>query len=80
MITSMCMPSLRTTYETYRSRGPLTPPWVPTPPETSIFLFYCLYTSMVTKNKFFTFPDRLTGLWFPVYNLNLLYVLNSLIV
>ena len=26
----------------------------------SLFLFYSLYTSMVTKNKFFTFPARLT--------------------
>ena len=38
-------------------------PWVPPPPETrqtSIFLFYSLYASMVTRNKFFTFPARLT--------------------
>ena len=59
------MPSLRTIYETRRSRGPQTPPWVPTPPETrqtSIFLFSSLYTSMMTKNKLFTFPARLTPL------------------
>ena len=41
---------------------------VPPPPETrqtSIFLSYSLYTSMVTKNKFFSFPARLTspGSW-----------------
>ena len=40
------------------------PPCVPPPPETrqtSIFLSYSLYTSMVTKNKFFNFPARLTS-------------------
>ena len=34
----------------------------PPPPETqqtSIFLFSSLYASMLTKNKFFTFPARL---------------------
>ena len=43
--------------------GAQNPPWVPPPPETrqtSIFLFFSLYTSMVTKNKFFSFPARLT--------------------
>ena len=39
------------------------PPMGPLPPETlqtSIFLFSSLYTSIVTKNKFFTFPAKLT--------------------
>ena len=39
------------------------PPMGPPPPETRetlIFLFYSLYTSMVTKNKFFTFLARLS--------------------
>ena len=61
--TSMCIPSLRSIHETSRFRP--NPPWVPPPPEnrqTSIFLFYSLYTSSVTKNKFFTFPARLTPL------------------
>ena len=44
------------------------PPRVPPPPETrqtSIFLFSSLYTSMVTKNKFFTFLARWLP-WLPV--------------
>ena len=60
--TSMCIPSLKTIYETCRSPNPL---WVPPPPETrqisiSIFLFSSLHILMMTKNKFFTFPARLT--------------------
>ena len=58
----MCMPNLRTIYETCRSRGPLKQPWFSLLSETrqtSIFLFYSLYTAILTKNKFRTFPARL---------------------
>ena len=64
----MCMASLKTIYETSKlfmksiyETPP--PPLVSPPPEsrqTLIFVFSSLYTSMVTKNKFFTFPARLT--------------------
>ena len=66
--TFMCMPSLRTIYENWRFQGP-PPPWISPPSETretSIFLFFSLYTAMVTKNKFFIFPARLTPPWLPV--------------
>ena len=54
------MPSLKTIYETCRSRGPPTPHGFPHHPKPIRLLFSSLYTSMVTKNKFFSFPARLT--------------------
>ena len=40
-------------------KPPMDPPPLKTR-QTSILLFSNLYTSMVTKNKFFAFPARLT--------------------
>ena len=63
--TSMCIPSLRTIYETCCFWKPLTPHWSPhhpRPDRLHFFLFYSLvklYASMVTKNKFITCPARL---------------------
>ena len=60
----MCMPSLRTIYETFCSRGPLTHHGFNHHPKPGRFPFFyfiaCIATSMVTKNKFFTFLARLT--------------------
>ena len=50
-------------YELFMKLGaPGGPPTTQDPADFSIFLFYSLYTSMVTENKFFTFPASLTAL------------------